>query len=593
MDLLQKVLFESASWLHTNPARSWMTIQQRVEHEGESYLTITLPALESHLLRCIDLGVWIPSRLWKERRGSPVFLQEFLGSVFDFRGDLPRLKNSPEAVLAIRCLRQILGLYAKKFELPSHKRSVSAVEGFFNVERELRNSRAGIRSVLDQDFRLTVETLFGEVFYKSQKDFEDLIFKHGPGMTADRTFGIPKYSSTRVTWTRRLDAVFDVGKVAYLNYSDLALNGDHSVLSPKSETPMRITLVPKTAKMPRIIAMEPTALQWVQQGLLSSLSKRVSESRLTRSCSWDNQERNRSLARKGSKDGSLATLDLSEASDRLHLSVVNHMLKNYPLLRKAVFACRSTQADFFGRNVRLEKFAPMGSAMCFAFESMAFYAIACLGVAQSSRGKSRIRQRDITIASRNVSVYGDDIIVPTDSALVVADLLESFGLLVNRRKSFWTGMFRESCGGDFYNGYDVTIARVRRNVSFNYRECEDFSATVELQNRLFEKNYFQTAEWLASKLEPAGLSYAPPGDRDGLWLYDFHLSGRCRMNPGLQRVEYRTLRREFSRGTGEPDQADLLFHWFNTSQCGPSEREVVPLVRRPKLIRLRRAFLPA
>lgn len=593
MDLLYQVLTESAMWLHTNPARSWMTIQQRVEHEGESFLTITLPALESHLLSCIDSGVWIPNRLWKERKGSPVFLQEFLGSVFDFRGDVPRLKNSSEAVLAIRCLRQILGLFAKKFELPSEKRSKAAVEGFFNVERELRNSRKRITSMLDRDFRVTVEVLFGEVFYRSQKDLGDLSFRHGPGQTADRTFGIPKYSSVRGTWTQRLDAAFDVGQVAYLNYSDLGVNTRHSSLSPKDETPMRIVLVPKTAKTPRIIAMEPTSMQWVQQGILSSLSLRVKQNPLTRGCSWDDQSRNRLLASKGSLDGSLATLDLSEASDRLHLSVVNYMLKNYPLLRKSVFACRSTQADFDGRLVRLEKFAPMGSAMCFAFESMAFYAISCLAVARSRRGTSRIRPRDITLASRDVSVYGDDIIVPTDSALGVAELLEAFGLKVNYRKSFWTGKFRESCGGDYYGGHDVSIARVRRSISYNPRVPEDFSATVELQNRLFEKNYFQTAEWLARRLSPSGLSYATPGDRDGLWLYSFYPSGKRRTNRGLHRAEFQTLRRVFTRGNGDVEQADLLFHWFNNSRYGTSEREVLPLVRRPQLIRLRRAYLPA
>jgi hypothetical protein len=268
------------------------------------------------------------------------------------------------------------------------------------------------------------------------------------------------------------------------------------------------------------------------------------------------------------------------------------MLKNYPLLRKSVFACRSTQANYNGRLIRLEKFAPMGSAMCFAFESMAFFAIASLGVARSRRGTSRIRPCDIVSASSDISVYGDDIVVPTDSASDVSDLLEAFGLVVNRRKSFWTGMFRESCGGDYFRGRDVTIARVRRDISYNIREPENFAATVELQNRLYEKGFIRTAGWLAKRLESSGLSYAPPGNRDGLWLADCVPSGRTRVNKGLQRYEYRTLQRVFNRGTGNPSQSDLMFHWFNTTVFEPSERSIVPMVRRPKLIRLRRVYLP-
>lgn len=597
MDLLKDVLFESASWLHVNPARSWITIQQRVEHEGESFLTITLPSLESHLLSCIESGEWAPNRSWKhDRKGSPVFLQEFLGLVFDFKGLSPRVKNSPDAILAFRCLRQILGLFAKKFELPSPKRSASAVERFFTVERELRTLRNQIRNQLDRDFRITTEILFGEVFSRSQKDLENLFFKHGPGMTADGAYGIHKYDSVKATWTQRLDSVFDVGQVAYLNYSDFALNGDHVCLSPKDEIPMKIVLVPKTAKTPRIIAMEPTSMQWVQQGLLQSLSFNVISSKLAWRCSWDTQDRNREYARRASKTSSHATLDLSDASDRLHVSVVAFMLKNYPLLRRSVFACRTTRASFQGRETRLEKFAPMGSAMCFAFESIAFFAISVLGIARSRRGDKRIRAVDILQSARDLSVYGDDIIVPTDSASSVMDLLEAFGLKVNRRKSFWTGKFRESCGGDFFCGQDVSISRVRRDLSFNAREQgESFASTVVLQNQLFESCYFSTAEKLANSLRRAGVATADPGLREGLWIHDYgrNQSDHTRVNTYLQRLEYKTLVPVFSQGRGQVPQESLLFHWFNTSRYGISEREVLPLARRPQLIRLRRSYIPA
>lgn len=62
---------------------------------------------------------------------------------------------------------------------------------------------------------------------------------------------------------------------------------------------------------------------------------------------------------------------------------------------------------------------------------------------------------------RNVYVYGDDVIVPKDYALHVQPALEAVGLLVNVNKSFYKGPFRESCGGDYINGVEVSPVRFK------------------------------------------------------------------------------------------------------------------------------------
>jgi len=52
-------------------------------------------------------------------------------------------------------------------------------------------------------------------------------------------------------------------------------------------------------------------------------------------------------------------------------------------------------------------------------------------------------------------VYGDDIIVPSESYDMVSWALECFGFQVNPEKSFSTGPFRESCGTDAFAGTNV------------------------------------------------------------------------------------------------------------------------------------------
>jgi len=171
------------------------------------------------------------------------------------------------------------------------------------------------------------------------------------------------------------------------------------------------------------------------------------------------------MAREGSHTGSLATLDLKEASDRVSNQLVRRMLENHPWLRAGVDSCRSRRAvvEFpSGRSesIRLGKFASMGSALTFPVEALVFATCAILGI-ERALGR-QLTKKDVHRLRGQVRVYGDDIIVPVEYVHSVNEVLETFGFRVNFGKSYWTGKFRESCGGDYYDGHDVTIVRVRR-----------------------------------------------------------------------------------------------------------------------------------
>lgn len=56
---------------------------------------------------------------------------------------------------------------------------------------------------------------------------------------------------------------------------------------------------------------------------------------------------------------------------------------------------------------------------------------------------------------KTFGVYGDDIVVDKSVVSILIECLNGLGFIVNETKSFSTGFFRESCGGDYYDGYDV------------------------------------------------------------------------------------------------------------------------------------------
>jgi len=55
----------------------------------------------------------------------------------------------------------------------------------------------------------------------------------------------------------------------------------------------------------------------------------------------------------------------------------------------------------------------------------------------------------------NYGVFGDDIICVAESYSLVVHLLGLLGFRVNQHKSFNNGPFRESCGADYYHGFNV------------------------------------------------------------------------------------------------------------------------------------------
>jgi hypothetical protein len=517
IDLWCELSNEMGSWCHTSTALDNNKVKSRTEHEGLSFLTITLPSFGKEFERCLEIGHIDDDSFpgFQKKNGFPLFLGGFLRQVFN---------PSDRSILTEPCLDSIfalrqLTLLCAKILLPcSDARIRDAFQGYVRCEEEMRdwNFHDAFEA---NSFERISSLLFSDVFQKMDELVEngEITPRHGPGMTADRLLGNEKYDL--VQWSERLEELFPFGEYALPSWRYHNRYDDVEILDPGREIPVRVIHVPKTLRTPRIIAMEPSYMQYMQQGLLHPIVELLESKRVpgnTRDnlafnfLGFTDQNPNRDLARQGSIQGDLATLDLSEASDRVHNLHVVTMLHRFPALRQAVFATRSTKASVPGLGVdlySLHKFASMGSALCFPFEAMVFLTAIFQGV-EKQMG-TPLTRKIVKSFEGKVRVYGDDIVVPVDFVDSVVNSLGLLGFKVNEHKSFWNGKFRESCGGDYYQGTDVTPVRLRQTFPRNRTDPSKVISLVAFRNLLYERGMWKTAGWLDKEIIGKILPYFP------------------------------------------------------------------------------------
>lgn len=496
MSLLQSVLADASIWCRTSTTRDFETITRRVEHEGLSFLTIGLPAYCRDFERSLDDGAVGPHLFTNFRKqGSlPRLFGGFCDLVFDRQSG--QLLEVP-SVHAIFFIRQICLLY-KKIELPcSSERERSAYERYIQCENEVQAWTASNQSSdIVSDFDRVSNLLWSSnLCHLDRKVYDGSIRpKHGSGSTADKLYGNAKFEQR--TWTERLEKWFPAGDFLIPNSGHYRALDSVDFVEPGAEMPVKVITVPKTLKTPRIIAMEPACMQYAQQAILVDLVKLLEGSSfLADSIGFTDQTPNQEYARIGSLNGSLATIDMSDASDRVSNLLVQRLLRNFPSLSEAVDSCRSRTASVPGYGVKtLSKFASMGSALCFPFEAMVFLTIICLGIEKEL--SCSLTRKSLHSILRMVRVYGDDIIVPVEYVRSVVNCLHTFGMRVNTAKSFWTGKFRESCGRDYFSGNDITVSYCKNLLPTQLNNASEMCSAVSLRNSFYKAGLWSAAKYL-------------------------------------------------------------------------------------------------
>jgi len=502
MSLMQAVLADAGTLCSVDTSRDLTTIARRYEHEGDAFFGITLADFGKAFERSLELGQIDNAAFssFKKARGLPAFLQGFLCLVFDRTTGRLLVDPCPHAVYSVR---QITLMWAKMAAECTDDRNRKAILSYHQCETDVKSFTQQYRYNVTAraSFRKMARLLFGDLFRTLDEDVCEgrLVPKHGPGKTADRRVGNQKWSLD--TWSSRIEKVFPMDHNLIPNPGLWQSLGDVDIREPGTEQPVKVTLVPKTMKTPRIIAMEPTHVMYVQKAIqtrwyelvdsgtvISSMFHGFGDSEQDRE---NHQTKNRDLAMRGSADGSLATLDLSEASDRVSIALVADLLASFPDLKEAVFATRSTRAETPKGVIRLWKFASMGSALCFPVEAAVFLTVVFLAI--QSELKRPLSHVDLRRLRGKVRVYGDDIIVPVEFATPVVEHLEAFGFKVNRSKSFWSGYFRESCGGDYFRGHDVSIVKLRTAIPSSRADVREIVSLVSFRNQMYHAGNWATA----------------------------------------------------------------------------------------------------
>lgn len=603
--LLACQLADASMVFSASTDRDLKTIRDRSDHEGLSFLTITLPSFSLSFEQGLEKGQVTPSDFsaFACRKGQslPKFLLGLTRLVFDTKTGVILDAPSQDAVEAVR---QICRCFNKiKIEC-SPRRRAAAEAAYLSCDESIRGS-PWPTSKLRYGFRRSVTCLFGNVFSRLEEDLlsGNIFPRHGPGTTEDGTRYNRKW--THPGWTARLQRCFPADHYKAVNLNEVAdsewRTGSETNplgLSFEKERPVRVVFVPKTLKTPRVIAIEPVYNQYIQQGIARPLVRYLESTPWLRGrLNFTDQTINGAMALESSRSREWSTLDLSEASDRVSLTHVSDLFHRHKLLLKAIFACRSKYATLpSGKTIRLNKFASMGSALCFPVEAMVFHALAITAILV--RRNLRFSTKNIREASRSVYTFGDDIIVPTVEASAVCDGLGTAGLKVNHHKSYFYGGFRESCGIDAYNGVIVTPVYIRTTPPCSRRDASEVTSWVSTANQFYRKGWWKTTQWIRDYIESicGVVPHSGPDSGACTWFSFLGYRSLNKWNDQLHRFEVRALRAVPSKQDDRIDGYRALHKFFISRESVDSEPLAMDAytksVRRSDL-RLKSCWIPA
>lgn len=333
---------------------------------------------------------------------------------------------------------------------------------------------------------------------------------HGPGFTAERVGrGIESKNSSMTVPNRH--------RRYYA--SEHSLYPDFQGYYDNSEKAAELTFVPKNYKTMRTICMEPAGMMYIQQGIRDQLYKFFSTSRMALFCHLRDQTYNQVAAREGSYRRQIDTIDLSSASDLVSWRLVKGIFP-FPILYDLYFS-RSPQVrykDFF--VLEQEKYAPMGSALCFPIQCIVFTAVVIgTGISQvygldlcvdplpstdvealfcqAFRKEGEV-ERHGSQRYASPTIFGDDICLDYRLTSNTMRNLEKLGFIVNVAKSFiGSDTFRESCGKFFSRGFDVSMMKLNVAISGNEEiDIAELAGLVDQANLAYDHGYMNLRRFL-------------------------------------------------------------------------------------------------
>lgn len=379
-------------------------------------------------------------------------------------GELSELHPSPDVFATAQEYLEFVSIrdLFRKIDLPNTSARKKAEEGFIENENTCFASNFRLSRLSDELFPRRIlemasrhcRRILGAIPLRIDG-------RHGPGAvleTSDGQSTVADKMQKKPTMTARADIFLPHFAETAWGRS-LSFRG-YSEISPTVVPGNRFTTVPKDFSKMRGICVEPSINVFYQLGV-----GRVMRLKLAREGIDLNggQATHQAAAQRASMLGDYGTIDLSNASDNVCEELVRLLLP--PDWFELLSSLRSPYTLFRGKWYRLEKFSSMGNGFTFELETLIFYSLI-------------LAVQEFHAVDHRVLVYGDDIIVHSDVAEDVITILEFCGFTPNRRKTFVSGPFRESCGGDFFWGADV-------RPHFQKRPPYEAESIISLANGLY------------------------------------------------------------------------------------------------------------
>lgn len=500
------------------------TLRRRTQNEGLKFIVSTMPALFKAFLVYLETGHGAyGSFAIKPATGHPLFLHGLfsLACVVDEKG----IKAFSALYQICVFMKKLRGPYTET-TLNKHKRDFVATDNLIGA----LNHDNDFDALIINEASFLIRDVFSCV--ESQEQFDGLFKpRPGPGATNTPSHHYERYAINKI-------GNIDVEMMLYdwMYYNHQSLHDSSATITDKWLTEdtytSRLKAVPKTFGKPRLICIEDNEMQFLQQGLKSLMYKTIQTHPLTMGkVNFDDQTVNQRFALEASKHLQLATIDMSEASDRISKVLVDKLFSRSPLMQYYLSILSTNVISIDGLNYQCYKFAPMGSGICFPVMSIVHWALIRAIMVLSS---------DLSDCIDSLHVYGDDIILSSKAYAAVTTILPRFGMKLNTDKSYVTSHFRESCGVDAYNGIKVTPVYLKHTPTIVMGPSATLS-TIAVESQLYESGYTKTACAIRSMTTVSG--YTSIGSPPVSWKRQFHpepVYTKVRWNKWLQQFEYRT-----------------------------------------------------
>ncbi|DAD52736.1 TPA_asm: RNA-directed RNA polymerase [ssRNA phage SRR7976323_2] len=364
---------------------------------------------------------------------------------FDNLGFIRELQDSiPDSVKGTYLRQELLSKYNGPGTASAVERRTAAIVKWQKIERN--NAKTNQRLLLGGDLGWTSSDLFFEHVRKvTGKILGQLVYPDvltNSVHTNGASVGVKRGPLAALTKLGQESLISMSGVKHWLAAFSGTLLSSQTLVPTESS---QLFTVPKNSEIDRVAAKEPSGNMLLQRSVGMHIARRLRRFGVD----LRDQRVNQRLSGEAVKRG-LATIDLSAASDSItHQLVIQCLPFDWYWLLDDL-RVKSTLVD--GHLHELEMFSSMGNGFTFELESLLFYAITrvCL---------------ELSNLKGIVSVYGDDIIAPCAVVPRLRRLLAFLGFKMNPKKTNYKGLYRESCGAHWWNGYDIRPFYIRRPVT--------------------------------------------------------------------------------------------------------------------------------